>query len=173
MPSMQEIWRDVKDYKGLYKISSNGRVWSCRQNKVLKLHTCQSGYWFIGLHKAGKVKSYKVHRLVAQHFIPNPNNLPEVNHIDEDKSNNGVDNLEWTTHKENCNHGTRIKRCADKHCKPVRCIETGIIYRSATDAARELGINQGWIANCLSDKSRVISTKGLHWEYVKEVMPNE
>ena len=109
---MKEIWKDILGYEGLYRVSNWGRIWSCRKNKILKLHTCQSDYVYIGLHKDGKVNPYKVHRLVAQTFIPNPNNLPEVNHIDEDKNNNRWDNLEWCDHKTNCNHGTRIARCA-------------------------------------------------------------
>ena len=99
---------------------------------------------------------------------PNPNNLPEVNHIDEDKNNNRWDNLEWCDHKTNCNHGTRIARCAAGNSKPVRCIETGVIYSSATEASKQLGIDQGWICNCINKKNRCKSTHGLHWEYVKE-----
>ena len=168
---MKEIWKDILGYEGLYRVSNWGRVWSCRKNKILKLHTCQSDYVYIGLHKDGKVKSYKIHRLVAQTFIPNPNNLPEVNHIDEDKSNNRWDNLEWCDHKTNCNHGTRIARCAAGNSKPVKCIETGVIYSSATEAGKQLGIDQGWICNCINKKNRCRSTYGLHWEYVeKEVM---
>ena len=161
-----EEWKDILDYEGLYKISNWGRVWSCRQNKILTLHRCQSDYVFIGLHKDGKVKTFRIHRLVAQHFIPNPDNLPEVNHIDEDKDNNRIDNLEWCDHKTNCNYGTRIARCVAGSSKPVVCVETGLIYPSGKYADMMFGNRQGSIAAVLSPKSRSKTAYGYHWEYL-------
>ena len=120
---MKEEWRDIKGYEGLYQISNLGRVKSlardtnnqyCKVDKIIKANPNKWGYLNVNLYKKGKGKPFKVHRLVALHFIENPENLPEVNHKDENKSNNCVDNLEWCTSKDNCNHGTRNKRISEK-----------------------------------------------------------
>lgn len=131
---MEEIWKDICEYKGIYQVSNCGRVKRLayeiknpapRANgSVLKFkehlltpRKITHGYLSIMLYKKGKPKNYKIHRLVAQAFIPNPDNLPEVNHKDEDKTNNCVDNLEWCTHKYNSNYGTRPKRIGEFHAK--------------------------------------------------------
>lgn len=101
-----EIWKDVVGYEGLYQISNLGRVKSVRQNKLMSLKRCQ-GYLRVGLRHRGKEqRSYFVHRLVAEAFIPNPHNYPQINHKDECRTNNNVENLEWCTAKYNCNYGT-------------------------------------------------------------------
>lgn len=113
---IEEIWKDILGYEGLYQVSSYGRVRSLdrydRMNhflkgRILKLYTRKGGYLFVQLHLNGKGKNYLVHRLVAIAFIPNPDNLPEVNHLDEDKTNNRVENLEFCDRKYNINFGTR------------------------------------------------------------------
>ena len=129
---MEEIWRDVKGYEGLYQVSNLGRVKSLerfiktRKNKNGMngyIHKQESiriptkdykGYLRLNLYKEGKQKPFRVHRLVAQAFIPNPNNLPQVNHKDENKENNCITNLEWCTNEYNHNYGTRNKRVAEK-----------------------------------------------------------
>lgn len=109
-----EIWKDVINYEGLYKISNYGRVISCKKNeKLLKPLNC-NGYLKVVLCKNGKVKNELLHRLVAQHYIQNPNNYNEVNHKDENKTNNNADNLEWCSHKYNINYGTGNLRRALK-----------------------------------------------------------
>lgn len=105
-----EVWKYVEGYEGLYKVSSLGRIFNCKKNKIYDLKPNVSGYVTVYLSKNGKGKSYSVHRLVAKAFIPNTYNKEFVNHIDEDKSNNKVSNLEWVTPKENTNHGTVVKR---------------------------------------------------------------
>lgn len=114
-----EAWKDIKGYEGLYQISNIGRVKSLsridsrgnkRNEKILKISKNNSGYYFVGLCKNGKVKQYLIHRLVAEAFVRNPYNYSEVNHKDEDKQNNIADNLEWCTHEYNCKYGTRNKR---------------------------------------------------------------
>lgn len=115
MMENREIWKDVKGYEGLYQVSNLGRIWSVKSQKYLKpwVNTC--GYHLVGLiSKNGKQKKEQIHRLVALAFIENPNNYPQVNHKDENKGNNCVENLEWVTAKQNCNYGTRNERIAEK-----------------------------------------------------------
>lgn len=109
---MEEVWGDIEEYKELYQVSNCGNVRSLNYNKtkkirVLKTIISNSGYIQVGLHKGGNMKLCTIHRLVAQAFIPNPNNLPIVNHKDYNKSNNHVDNLEWCSYKYNNNYGDR------------------------------------------------------------------
>lgn len=109
---MKEIWKPISGYENPYKISNLGNVISLRNNRFLKHHMIKKGYLFVQLSKDGKSRNYLVHRLVAGAFIDNPNNLPEINHKDENPSNNVVFNLEWCTHKYNMNYnnlGKRIK----------------------------------------------------------------
>ena len=97
--------KDVCGYEGLYKVDENGNVFSVRNNKLLKRMMFPSGYEYVHLcNGKGKTKLFRVHRLVAEMFIPKPNNLPEVNHKDVDKLDNNVKNLEWCTNLENMRH---------------------------------------------------------------------
>ena len=145
-----EIWKDIEGYEGLYQVSSWGRVKSTyRGGRVLKGRKTKTGYLRINLCKNRNVKEYLVHRLVAQAFIPNPQNKPQVNHIDEDKENNHVNNLEWCTAKENVNHGTRILRIGKARSKPIICIETGVEYYGARECARQMGLQHSTIIKVL------------------------
>ena len=120
---MIEEWRPVEGYEGLYEVSNTGRVRSLdryvkgkgesyrlRKGSILSLVKSNLGYLQVSLCCNGKYKTINVHRLVAQTFILNPDNLPEVNHKDEDKTNNSIENLEWCTAKYNMNFGTRQER---------------------------------------------------------------
>jgi predicted XRE-type DNA-binding protein len=100
----KEIWKDVIGYEGLYQVSNLGRVKSLRKNLIMKLCSANHGYLNVGLNKNLK-KSFYIHRLVAQAFIPNPENKPQVNHKDGNRLNNKVENLEWNTNYENMRHG--------------------------------------------------------------------
>ena len=116
---INEIWKDIKGYEGLYQVSNfgrvkslereswNGKAYFIKKEQIRTILKDTGGYYYIGLTKEGKTKNYMVHRLVAEAFIPNPDNYPEVNHKDENKLNNCVDNLEWCTSKYNANYGNR------------------------------------------------------------------
>lgn len=117
-----EMWKDIKGYEGLYQVSNKGRVksltrrvrnkngTSLMRGKIRTPNCRRDGYLQVGLSAKNKVIKHLIHRLVAEAFIPNPDNLPQVNHIDEDKTNNNVDNLEWCTHKYNSTYGTTNER---------------------------------------------------------------
>ena len=113
---MAEVWKDVVGYEGLYQVSNLGRLKSAPRPRtkggLLKPQYDRKGYLTFGLCKNGKSKMAKIHRLVAEAFIPNPGKLPEVNHKDEQKDNNCVENLEWCTTQYNSNYGTRVARIA-------------------------------------------------------------
>lgn len=117
------------------------------------------------LYKDGKGKNYYVHRLVAEAYIPNPNNLPQINHKDEDKSHNYLNNLEWITHKDNQNYGTHNRRMGLSHAKPVYCIELDRVFESQVQACRELNINPGQLSQLLRGKGRYKTAGGYHWIY--------
>ena len=111
MAKVIEEWRPVVGFEGLYEVSNIGRVRSLtRYKKVIKPRITNSGYYQYQLWHKGVCRVGSAHRLVAQAFIPNPDNKPVVNHIDENKLNNSVDNLEWVSHAENCRYGTAITR---------------------------------------------------------------
>lgn len=164
---MKEIWRDIEGYEG-YQVSSLGRVklLDYRQTgkeRIMKAGN-KKGYLRIGLCKDGKQKFYRVHRLVATAFIPNPDNLPQVNHKDENKTNNRVENLEWCSAEYNSNYGTRTKRSVEKRKKQVLCIETGKIYSSAVQIDIELGLSKGNISKVCLGKHKTCG--GFHWCYI-------
>ena len=116
---MQEIWKDISGFEGVYEISSYGRVRSVKSGKILSTSKCGGcrGYLSVCLSKNGKRYGKLVHRLVAEAFIPAVEGLSEVNHKDEDKTNNRVENLEFCNHKYNMNYGTRNIRSKDTHIK--------------------------------------------------------
>lgn len=167
---MKEIWKDVGGYEGLYQVSNLGRVKRLKgkymkSDKLLKQVKLDSGYIAVGLCKHNKAKNFRVHRLVAEAFIPNPEEKPQVNHINEDKTNNMVSNLEWMTAKENNNYGTRTQRTS----KPVKAIDIANgeynIYCSISECARQLGLHQPNICQCLKGKCKQIG--GYIFEYSK------
>ena len=105
--------KDIRDYEGLYAITEDGKVWSYRSKKFLKPEIMKLGYLRYALSKNGKTKKYLAHRLVAEAYIPNPNNYNEVSHIDETRDNNCVDNLEWCSHAINCNMPLHRQRVSE------------------------------------------------------------
>ena len=180
---IEEIWKDIEGYEGLYQVSSEGRIKSLSRltsngrkiaEKILKPSNNGWGYLQVILCKDGKHINHRIHRLVAQAFIPNPENKPEVNHIDENKENNNVDNLEWVTSKENSNHGTHKERVAKAQSKPVMGIsldgKSYLYFNSTMDAGRLGGFKQSAISACCRGERK--THKGYTWRFVEEVRNN-
>ena len=168
----EEIFKDIEGYEGKYQTSNRGNVKSLNyrgtgKEKILKPQKTGDSYLQVHLYLDGKGKFYLVHRLVAQAFLPNPDNLPEVNHKDENPKNNNVDNLEWCTSKYNSNYGTRNQRVAEKISKPILAIDkrTGLILKfvSSIEAERETGIDHSSIIKCC--KGKMNSCGGFYWMY--------
>ena len=157
--------RDIKGYEGYYAITSCGKVWSYRRKQFLKPRSVGSGYLSVMLCVNGSKKEAYVHRLVAEAYIPNPDNLPQVNHLDENKTKNNVNNLEWCSAKYNANYGTRNERMGKHSQKPVRCIETGETYQSVKDAAAAHSLTPSSLSAHLRGVNKTFAK--LHWEYIK------
>ena len=173
-----ESWKNIKGYEGLYQVSNMGRVKSLertvtRKNgikqtireRILKPSTDKDGYLLVSLYNGrGKVKTFKVHRLVCEAFYENPKKKPCVNHIDENKTNNKASNLEWCTYKENSNHGTRnarmAKGVAKALSKPVGQYTTEgklvKVWQSTREVQRQLGF-----ANNNISKAHEVNIKQL------------
>ena len=106
-------YKYIPQYEGLYSIDRSGNVFSHINGKILKPHPNHRGYLMVSLYKDGKSKKSTIHKLVAITYIPNPNNLPEIDHIDTNRQNNNVENLRWCTRKENCNNPLSLKHSCD------------------------------------------------------------
>lgn len=158
-----EEWRNIEGYEGDYQISNYGRVKSLKHNKerILKNQYDANDYYGVILSKNNKKKYFRIHRLVAEAFILNPNNLPEVNHKDEDKHNNIVENLEWCDRKYNCNYGERNKKLTGRKGKKVKCIETGEVFDNMKKAAEKYNITKVCISNCCKGKQKTAA--GYKW----------
>ena len=161
-----EEWKQIviDDVEYDYSVSNYGRVRNDKTGRILKARKKQDNYLHVGLYKNKHGKQCYIHRLVASAFIPNPNGYTDVNHIDENKSNNHVDNLEWCSRKHNINHGTRTERMSKTQGKRVRCVETQVIYDSTSECARQTGFKQQNISLCCKERHRTCG--GLHWEFV-------
>ena len=168
---MQEIWKPVVGYEGLYEISNLGRVKSLPRNgtsfseKILQ-HSIAKGYRQVILSKNNERKSVTIHRLVATAFLPNEKNYPCINHKDENKQNNDVSNLEWCSYAYNNTYNDRAKKASKKTGKKVLCVELNTIFNSLAEAERATNIKAGNICWCC--KGNWLSAGGYHWRYADE-----
>ena len=148
----------------VYYVSENGEVWN-RYGKAMSIYIDPRGYAYVGIKRQGEKKrvKFRIHRLVANAFIPNPEQLPQVNHIDGDKANNKCNNLEWVTGSQNILHCRYVLgKNTGFQDTPVKCAETGKIYRSTRAAWRATGVNYCHISECVNGKRS--SAGGYHWE---------
>ena len=174
-----EIWKDIEGFEGLYQVSNMGRVkslerikWNGRDyckipERIRKPQNNGNGYLYVMLWKDGKGKKYLVHRLVASVFCENPHGYTEVNHLDECKTNNCADNLEWCSRSYNMTYNGRANKVGKKISKPVIAIDkrTGLIleFVSCIEAERETGIDHSNICDCCKGKRN--SAGGFYWMY--------
>lgn len=181
-----EEWRAIQGFEDLYEVSNEGRVRNS-EGRIISQTIRGRGYLGVCLHKDKRQFQRYTHRLVAEAFLLNPQNLPCVNHKDEDKNNNVLSNLEWCTYTYNNSYGSRVVRITEKlrgkhlpletrhrmsashkgknynTCRKVLCIETGIIYPSAQAASKTLGLWRGAVGEvCRGDG---LSAGGCHWKY--------
>ena len=199
MQSIAEVWKDIQGYEGLYQVSNLGRVKSLgrfidrlvygnywQEERILKLHKTKYGYLMVELRKNKKPKNFLVHRLVAMTFISNPENKPQIDHINADKTNNSVNNLRWVTAKENVNNPLNMAHLIGKNhpmfgkkhseetkeklrgannprARKVKNIETKEIFDTVTDAEKKYNLSRGCI-KCAIKKNW--KSAGYHWEYV-------
>ena len=162
---MQEIWKPIPYYENLYEVSNLGNVKSLR-NKIILKPFLTRGYFSVNLSKDGICKTFLIHRLVALAFIPNPNNYKEVNHKDEIKTNNNVDNLEWCTREYNMSYG-KARFVQGVSCgNPVLQIYNDIViawYYSSEFASKITGIDCSSIIKCC--KGKRVYAGGYKWKY--------
>ena len=170
-------WKEIEGTNGLYLVSDEGKVFSCQSNKVLKTERQNAGYYRVELHYNGEVHRELIHRLVAQAFIPNPNNYPIINHKDENPANNCADNLEWCTHSYNTNYGNCIKKIVANReyiagwnhvqSKSVKQFDLDgnflHEYGSCGMAAKLTGLNEKSISKCANGQLKQYA--GFGWSY--------
>ena len=160
-----EIWKDINGLEGKYMVSNLGRVKSLNYRNtgkegIMKAYDNGDVYLYVNLCKDGKSKGYCVHRLVATAFLENPQNLPEVNHKDNIRTNNCVENLEWCTKQYN------IEYSQGKAVIGINKVSGLILeFPSLREAERQTGINQGHICDCCNGKRK--SAGGYYWHYVE------
>ena len=176
-----EIWKSIKGYEGLYEVSNLGRVKSLLYGKerILKPQKQRNGYLHIILCKNVKMKTFKVHRLVATAFIPNPECFEQINHKDEDKTNNCVSNLEWCSSKYNKNYGSRNERIASaltNHPARSKAVEASkypdfrtieLCFSSTNEAGRN-GYSSGNVSSCCRgcfNREGNNKYKNFYWRY--------
>ena len=168
---MGEEWREVYGFDILIEVSNRGNVRTKHypgrgyRREYRDLHPLDNGHGYlrIVLPYRGKERTVYIHQLVAEYFLPNPWGYSEINHKDENKTNNSADNLEWCTHKYNANYGTAKERSSAKQRRRIRCINNNIVYGSLEEAAQAVGVGKTAISNCLNGRTK--SCAGYKWSY--------
>lgn len=182
------MWKQVVGYEDYYEVSDTGEIRSVdrvivdstgksrllrgkimKQSESMSRKRIGSGYLVVNLHKYHKSTVYPVHRLVAEAFIKNPNNYPTVNHIDGDKHNNTVDNLEWASYSMNNTHALENQLRLPRGCAVVQKTTNGtelIYYNSVSEASRLTGINRSLISHCVN--GRIETAGGFIWEKIEK-----
>lgn len=157
-----EFWKDIEGYEGLYQVSNVGQVKSLIRNKLLKPIKNRKGYLFVNLYKNGKNGVFLLHRLVAEAFLPNEEELPQVDHVNNDKTDNRVCNLQWISNVEN----NRKKETGIGIPRKVICVETGEIFESVVAAARAVNRHKSTMSYHLRGITKTCA--GLHFKYEGE-----
>ena len=172
---MLETWRDIEGYEGIYQVSDMGNVRNIKYNRPLKPMLDSDGYLQVDLYRKGKGKRFKVHRLVAAAFTPNPDNKPTVDHINTIRTDNRACNLRWFTQREQMLENEITKERCILVTKKVRCITTGEVFNSAADAARHYNIkNINRVSNAANPNDRhktcgkLPDGTPLKWEYIED-----
>lgn len=171
----KEIWKDIKGFEGKYQISNFGNVRTLNWKRTKQIRPIATydirGYPAVVFREGGvgsKQVHFLVHRLVAEAFIPNPENKPFVNHIDGNRKNSDSSNLEWCTRSENSRHCVYTIKTASGAIIPpkaVRCVETGMVFPSESEASRQIGISQTSISKVVQKEKWHKTAGGYHWEY--------
>lgn len=179
MREIKEVWKDINEYEGIYQISNLGRVKSLprqfisgngrvhNSDEIIMSYILRNGYPMVLLSKNGVKKSKSIHRLVAKMFVPNPNNYPIVNHKDQSRDNNVVDNLEWCTYKYNVNYGNAIDRRSESRCKPVEQLTlNGDVVREYPSliSTKEFGFCPKGVSKCCRE---ILKTHSKYkWRFI-------
>lgn len=173
---MEEVWKDIPNYEGLYQVSNQGRVKSithyARNNrnggmrlvsgKILSQYKMPNGYMQVQLSKNEKREKFYIHRIVASVFLENKKGYSDVNHIDGNKNNNCVENLEWCSHRMNQIH--MVKNRLTKKLHPVFCVELNRMFNSLSEAERFTGLNRRGISKAIKKGAKY---GGYSWELYK------
>ena len=185
----KEVWKDITGYEGLYQVSNLSRVKSLdrykkaksgklyiRKGRVLKSIINGSKYYQVCLYKNNTQKIILVHRLVAKAFIPNPDNKPQINHIDNNPSNNNISNLEWTTQSENIRHADKQgRRDFSKFYKPVvgvSLFDGNVVYFKSMNSVSDAGYSAGCVCACIKKTKNFKTHKNRLWFYKEEYLTN-
>ena len=180
-------WKKIDGYEN-YSVSSEGQVRNDKTGRILKAYRMKNGYFRVDLRKKGEVKHFRVHRLVAQAFIENDSPLTktQVNHINEDKSDNRACNLEWCSTEYNVNYGNRNKKISEAkkgkytgennpRCRKIILLNTGEVFDYIKQASEKYGVNSGHICNCCRGKRKScgkhpVTGEKLVWQYYDEYL---